>query len=211
MGKKQDTIDMVEVMVCGRKKFVPDSLIPVRDFKKMTNLPGTRQVVAQEGDQRIVLRDTDMIRPRNGNRFYDAPEYDAGSDEQRFLLEIFLLEKVYGKIKYDQDNHLWVCIPDFELPKGYNKKTSELLIELPAHYPFSPPTNFFMDRTITTRNGKTIEHYYPDREQNKYYDRGWGWFCVHIRNWKVKEDIMQSDNLLTSADIAYLTLESLIN
>ena len=210
MGKKQKVIDTVEIMVGGKKTFVPDSLIPVRDFRKITNLPA-RPIVAQEGNERVILRDTDMIRPSNGSQYYDIPDYDAGSDEERFLLEIFLLEKVYGRIKFDQDNHLWVCIPDFQLPKGYNKKRSELLIELPAHYPFSPPTNFFLDRTITTRNGNTIEHYYPNSEQNKHYDRGWAWFCVHIRNWKVKEDIMQSDNMLTSADIAYLTLESLIN
>lgn len=211
MGSKKETINMVEVTVGRRKQFVPESLIPVRDFKKLTNLPATRRIVAEEGDQRTVLRDTDMIKPRQGSRFYDTPDYDAGSDEERFLLEIFLLDKVYGRIKYDQDNHLWVCIPNFELPKGYNQKRSEILIELPAHYPFSPPTNFFLDRTITTRNGNNIEHYYPNRDQNKYHDRGWGRFCVHIKTWKVREDIMQSDNLLTSADIAYLTLQSLVN
>lgn len=211
MGRKKETINMVEVTVGRRKEFVPESLIPVRDFKKLTNLPATRRIVAEEGNQRVVLRDTDIIRPSNGSRYHDVPEYDAGSDEQRLLLEIFLLEKVYGRIKYDQDNHLWVCIPNFELPKGYNKKTSELLLELPTHYPFSPPTNFFLDRTITTRSGKTIEHYYPNKDQNKYYGCGWAWFSLHIKTWKVREDIMQSDNLLTSADIAYLTLQSLVN
>ena len=210
MGRKQETIDTVEIMVGGRKTFVPQTLT-VGDLKIAGNIPLDRSLVAQSGNRRLILRDSQLIKPETGDIFNDIPPYVAGTNEERFQLEIYLLEQVFGSIKYDQDNHLWVCIPNFALPKGYNKKKSELLIELPTHYPFSPPTNFFLDRTITTGNGNNIEHYYPNREQNKYHEKNWAWFCVHIQKWKVKDDIMRSDNLLTSVDIAYLTLQDLVN
>ena len=210
MGKKQETVNMVEVMVGGRKTFVPQHLT-VGDLKIAGNIPLDRSLIAQSGNRRLILRDSEVIKPETGDIFSDIPPYIRGSNEERFLLEVYLLEQIFGSIKYDQEDRLWVCIPNFDLPQGYNKKTSQLLIELPAHYPFNPPRNFFLDRTIGTRNGKDIEHYYPNSEQNKYYDKGWAWFSVHIQRWKVKDDIMRSDNLLTSVDIAYLTLQDLVN
>jgi len=210
MGRKQETIDTVEIMVGGRRTFVPQTLT-VGDLKIAGNIPLDRSLVAQSGSRRLILRDSQLIKPETGDIFNDIPPYIRGSNEERFQLEIYLLEQVFGSIEYDHDNRLWVYIPNFNIPPGYNKNTSKLLIELSRNYPFSPPTNFFLDRTIGTRNGKSIEHYYPDRSSNKYYDKGWAWFSVHIQRWKVKDDIMRSDNLLTSVDIAYLTLQDLVN
>lgn len=148
---------------------------------------------------------------REKNYFHDIPEYVVGGEEERILLEVALLEQAFSAVDYDSERFLWVCIHDFKLPRGFNKDTSGLLIELPRNYPFSPPTNCFLDRSIRTGDGRWIrDHYFPDRSYNKYYDKGWAWFCFHIKNWKVKEDVMKSDNLLTCVDIAYLTLEKLL-
>jgi hypothetical protein len=143
--------------------------------------------------------------------FYDIPSYEVSGQEERTLLEIALLRQAFNQVEYDSEKLLWVCIHDFQLPKGFNKDTSGLLIELPKNYPFSPPINCFLDRSIRTSDGRSIrDHYFPDRSYNKYYDKGWAWFCFHIKNWKLREDIIQSDNLLTCVDIAYLTLENLL-
>jgi hypothetical protein len=206
--RKRETIDTVEVTVGGRKVFVPRTLT-VRELKKTANLP-RRPLIGEKDGKRVIYKDADIIKPVPGETYDDLPEYEPGGNEERFALEMFLLEQAFGDVRYDYENRRWVCISNFDLPSGYSKERSELLIELARNYPFTPPTNFFLDRSIRTHNGKGIEHYYPGRLYNKHYEKGWAWFCIHIKSWNVKDDIMKSDNLLTAVDLAYLTLQDMI-
>jgi hypothetical protein len=209
MGRRE-AIDMVEVRVGGRNVFMPKTMTPGDEIKRKGGIAPDRSLVVQNGNRREIVRDTHLIRIRPGLTFDDIPRYEAGSQNYRLMTEVYALGMAYSQVTYDKDSFLWVCIHDFELPPGFNKKQSELLIELNANYPFTPPKNFFLDRTVRTRRGENIEHYYPDEQYNKYHGKGWAWFCVHIKSWKVRGDIMQSDNLLTAADLAYLNLQDLI-
>jgi hypothetical protein len=209
MGR-QEPIDMVEVRVGRKKIFMPKTMTPGDEIRRKGGIPSDRCLVVQSGDRREIVRDTDLIEVRPGLTFDDIPRYEAGSQNYRLMTEVYALRMAYPRVTYDEDRFLWVCIHDFDLPPGFNKKQGELLIELNANYPFTPPKNFFLDRTVKTGRGESIEHYYPDEQYNKYHDRGWAWFCVHIKTWKVRGDIMQSDNLLTAADLAYLTLQDVI-
>lgn len=130
--------------------------------------------------------------------------------DDRILTEIYLLKKVYEDIDYDDEDFRWVHIPCFELPEGFNERVGELLIELPRRYPFRPPENFFLHKDIKTFEGYSIDHYYSNPHTSKYYEKGWAWFCVHIKQWKVVDDIMESDNLLTCIDLVYMTLSELL-
>ena len=210
MGRKQQTIDMVEVMVGARKAFVPQISEP-EVIKEMGNIPDDRMVVVRNGGKRRICKDGQAIRVQRGDIFSYMPVYEPGNQNIRLQLEVYALRIAYPEVTYDEDNFLWVCVHDFDLPPGLNKKISDLLIEVPPNYPFGPPTNFFLDQTVRTLEGKTLEHYYPDRSHNKYYDKGWAWFCVHIKSWKVKADIAESDSLLTAVDLAYLTLQEMVN
>lgn len=129
---------------------------------------------------------------------------------ERIFAEVFLLRKLYQKVDYDGENFRWVYIPYFELPEGFNEQVGELLIELPSNYPFSPPKNFFLDKGIKTLEGYSIDHYYPQASMSKYHEQGWAWFCIHIESWKVVNDIMQSDNLLTCVDLVYTALSEIL-
>lgn len=221
--KETEVIDMVPVIVAGKKVMVPKNLKP-GDLKTIANIPANRSLVIKRGETRKLIKDSNRITVQEGdhfsdipdytvqegNHFSDIPNYPVSSEEERILLEILLLNHVFDEIEYDSDNFLWVCIHDFRLPEGFNKDGGELLIELPPNYPFSPPKNCFLDRTVRTSGGKEIrEHYYPNESYNKYYEKGWAWFCFHITSWKAKEDVMESDNLLTFVDLAHLALAEL--
>lgn len=130
--------------------------------------------------------------------------------KERIFAEIYLLRKLYEEVEYDGDDFRWVYIPYFDLPEGFNAKDGELLIELPKNYPFSPPQNFFLHKDIKTFEGYSIDHYYPKPSMSKYHDKGWAWFCIHIKKWRATEDIMQSDNLLTCVDLVYINLTELL-
>lgn len=208
MGKKQETIDMVEVMVGARKVLVPSTIQP-QTVREIADIPDDRMLVIQDHGQRQICKEGTPIRVKKGDIFNDIPRYEAGNENIRLQTEVHALRIAYPNVTYDQDNLLWVCVNGFDLPSGLNKRTSDLLIEVPPNYPFGPPQNFFLDRTVKTLSGNSLGHYYPDRANNKYYDKGWAWFCVHIKSWKVKADIAASDSLLTAVDLAYLTLQQM--
>ncbi|MEI9475060.1 MAG: E2/UBC family protein [Deltaproteobacteria bacterium] len=123
--------------------------------------------------------------------------------------EAYLLTRRFRQVEFDPDDYLWVHIRDFDLPPGFNKRQSGLLIELDATYPFTAPKNCFIDRDIRTSSGESIDHYFPESSQNKFFSKGWAWLSLHIDNWKPNANIIGGDNLLRFCDILYLTLEGL--
>jgi len=124
---------------------------------------------------------------------------------EEFIIEVELLRLRYGEVGFD-DLAKWVHILRFDLPRGWDRKTSGLLIEIPPVYPSTPPYDFFIDQEIRTKNGRTPGHYYPDC---KYEKEGWAWLCLHIRNWRPHPNVVDGDNLLTVTECIYTQLTEL--
>jgi len=112
------------------------------------------------------------------------------------------LAAVYGDVQYDDINGSWVRIPRFPLPPNWMQGDTDLLIELPSTYPFTPPKGFFTDKGLRTRSGVSITHYFEGDSYNKYSDLGWAWFCVHIKGeWRPSASLMKGDNLLKFTEL----------
>ncbi len=126
-------------------------------------------------------------------------------DIEEFIIEVELLRLRYGQVGFD-DLGKWVHILRFDLPKGWDRKVSGLLIEIPSVYPATPPYDFFIDQEIRTKNGHTPGHYYQDCRHKK---EGWAWLCLHIRNWKPHPSVVDGDNLLTVTECIYTQLTEL--
>ena len=126
-------------------------------------------------------------------------------DLEVFTLEVELLRLRYGQVDSD-DLVKWVHILRFDLPRGWDRKTSGLLIEIPPVYPSTPPYDFFIDQKIRTKDGREPGHYYPDCRHKK---EGWAWLCLHIRNWRSHPNVVDGDNLLTVTECIYTQLTEL--
>ena len=125
---------------------------------------------------------------------------------ERFMLEIELLRLRYGEVYCDDDLVKWVHILEFDLPDGWDRKTTELLIEIPPVYPNTPPYDFFIDQRLKTKDGRTPSHY----EQNSRYKKeGWAWLCLHIQSWKPHNNVVDGDNLLKVCECIYTELTEL--
>jgi hypothetical protein len=86
----------------------------------------------------------------------------------------------------------WVHVPRFPVPHGWNKRTVEILIEIPygnPGYPALPPDWFWTDRNLRTSDGRGIGHFLTQDSYNNsgdriFLERGWGHFCVHMSRWQ---------------------------
>ena len=77
--KETKTIEMVPINVAGKKVMVPRS-IKVEDLKGAENLPANRSLVLERGLIKRVLKDSDQIKVKEKDHFYDIPDYDVGNE-----------------------------------------------------------------------------------------------------------------------------------
>lgn len=64
--------------------------------------------------------------------------------QRRIVVEVRLLAAGYGEVNYDDQAFTWIHVPRFTLPRGWNAKSSGILLELPAQYPSIPPDGFYL-------------------------------------------------------------------
>lgn len=130
----------------------------------------------------------------------------------RVQQEVALLRLRFKHVAYDDLGYRWVHLPRFELPEGWSKRETELLVMLPPAYPQLPPDGFFLDKRLTTRRGRTPGHYFQEQSRhNPYADRGWAWYCVHLSGggrggWRASADVLQGDSLITYIEVIRLVL-----
>jgi len=127
----------------------------------------------------------------------------------RIIGEIELLSTHFGNIDYDPYDLSHITILRFDLPRGFNKNYSRLLIELGLRYPFLPPQDFYLDKGLRKR-GKASSHYYENGfESKKYCQYGYAWYSFHIKKWKPDPySMIRGDNFLTAVSAFYRALKS---
>jgi Prokaryotic E2 family E len=137
-------------------------------------------------------------------------------DERRLDAEGEFLKQFYPGSRTGVDRGRgtgWFYIPDFSMPTGWNSRTSELLIVVPAGYPQVPPESFFLQQDLRDSQGRSVAHYYEQNMgQNPYHDRNWAWFCYHVKShsWRPAVQITRGDSLATYATLVYQGLKGVV-
>jgi hypothetical protein len=81
----------------------------------------------------------------------------------------------------------YLCIYDFLLPPGYDRPTTEVLIELPSDYPLSPPGvahRIYLPPSLRFQD-RRLDDLHPN------VTPGWGswaWFCYRRIDWDPGRD-----------------------
>ena len=114
----------------------------------------------------------------------------------RRKLEIELLREQYGELEVGPSLNYLIFF-NFQLPEGWNKETTDLLVIIPGGYPMTPPDNFYVTPGLRTKQGAIPGSY---SESQNHYDRDWGVFSMHIdgNSWSpLPNDLLKGSNLLT--------------
>lgn len=126
----------------------------------------------------------------------------------RTTAEIHLLSTHFGEVCFDQDDPCVVLIPHFSLPKGYNRKECEVVIDLGPNYPELPPQDFYLTRGLN-KNGHVSSHYYENFEGKEYCKQGYAWYSFHIKKWRLNiNSMLGGDNLLSALNAFYRALKT---
>jgi hypothetical protein len=127
---------------------------------------------------------------------------------QRTIAEIELLSTQFGDVQFDPYDPTVVKVLDFDLPSGFNRDYSLLLIVLNENYPEYAPQDIYLD-TGLRRYGNKPTHYFENFTGKKYCDYGYAWYSFHITSWRCNPySMIRGDNLLTVAEAVFQSLRS---
>ena len=128
---------------------------------------------------------------------------------ERSIAEISLLSSHFGNVCFDESDPSVVLIERFPLPKGYNKKSCELLIVLGMRYPELPPQDWYLSKGLR-KNGKKSSHYFEDGFSGKEYcQQGFAWYSFHVKKWKPNsQSMLGGDNVLSAVNAFYHALKT---
>jgi hypothetical protein len=123
--------------------------------------------------------------------------------DRRVDAEVALLRRWFRRLAYDDIGRNWVMLPRYDLPRGFNRRATPVLILIPADYPVVPPDGIFVDMGLNIPG-----HYFQEKgPRNPFGDKDWAWLCAHLdkRGWRPSADLVGGDNLATLLEL-YTTI-----
>jgi len=123
----------------------------------------------------------------------------------RVMAEVELVSSHFGLVEF---NDRIIVVERFDLPQGFNRQTSKLLITLNYDYPESPPADIYIENKLKKNGGKP-GHYYEHRfGDGKIRRAGYAWYSIHFNAWSSNSrSIIRGDNLLTAINALYDALK----
>lgn len=91
----------------------------------------------------------------------------------------------------DESNMTCVVLQGYELPKGYDRPSTDLLLRLSAGYPDVPPDMWWFDPPVRRSDGGAI----PQTEHfEQFFGRNWQRWSRHLPQgqWRSGIDCLQS-------------------
>lgn len=115
------------------------------------------------------------------------------------------LREIYGteNVRHDATEFTWVMLNSFRLPPNWSPRQSALLIETPGVQGAIEMAriNFYLNKGLRNKVGNSPGHYFEDQGVlNKYGDRNWAWYCMHLHSWAPAAKVLDGDSLLTAID-----------
>jgi hypothetical protein len=98
------------------------------------------------------------------------------------------------------DDKKWLLIHEFKLPPGYNRTHTDVLVEIPADYPLTPPG-------VASRAYLAPDLRHEGRVLQCFYVRivpgwgKWGWLCYRGINWNPCSDSLVTLMEMFRADL----------
>jgi len=184
------------VEVDGEKFDIPDSRVggglTGRELKNVLKV--NKPILYEVTDAgHALVADDEAVPLRPGQRFGAMERVVAGGrNVSRINGELKLLVAKYGQERVDwTPDQAWVLLHCFELPAGYNRTETNLLIAVPEQYGHGVPLReCYVDPSLRySWDGKWVEipHYFdaagrfaPQSEARK---QNWRYLCLHMVDW----------------------------
>lgn len=145
----------------------------------------------------------EMPRPDLADEYWGGKNMNVKIAEW-YLKNIRALQRVYGRVDYDQKGLSWILVDRFKLPPDFNRKDSVLLIETPKeNLTMKDGFNFYLNKRLVRTDGKPTTRLHDDDGYNPYRDKEYSRLSFHVHDFRPKLDVVKGDNLIDIMESLY--------
>jgi len=207
---------MARIIYVGGRPHRVDDNATESDVRRIANVADDHFLTMQNSDTqgyKIFDERTKLPKGSNDLHMLSLPRYEQGFDhkKKRILQEVSKISMRYP-VQIDDNKLNYIMVMKFQLNRFFSQPTTSLLIKIPAGYPETAPTHFFMKKSLTYK-GKCPEHYFKEDSSvfnNKLSHLGWGKYCLHIEgSWRPSSNILDGDSLISFLELIKTVLENI--
>ena len=123
---------------------------------------------------------------------------------QWYLLNVRLLQSIFGQITFDDQGLFWVLIHDFELPHVWNKPSTSLLIKTPGeNIENYKDYYFYIDRDLRRMDNLAMKNIFDGSFYNDLYKKNYARLCLHLNNFAPALNFKDGENLADICQTVY--------
>ena len=123
---------------------------------------------------------------------------------QWYKTNISMLQRLFGKVSYDNYEYTWILIHRFRLPPFYNRMYSALLITTPGYninnkFAFS----FYLDKNLRRSDIPASRFIFDDFSYNPLRHKNYARLCFNIKKFQPRSDVLSGDNIVDLCQSVY--------
>lgn len=171
----------------------PEHKMTGAEIKALGKIPPTNRLYREvEGNRPDTpIDDNEVVNLKKHDHFYDIPPAIKGEALTGALP--VLIEQI-ERVRQDypnlivtqrQDGIIDLEIPAFELPAGWTKAQTSVLVTVPVGYPDNKPQGFFVDSDLQLASGQQAGGLSGAQMIN---GRNWNAFCWNSAEWNPQTD-----------------------
>lgn len=170
---------------------VTDRKMTGAELKALAQVPANHRLYEEVPGPRPdkPIDDNEVVHLKDGDHFYSIPPATKGED----LRVLPLVQSQIDRVRQDYpelvvapqpDGSIDLELPGFELPPGWTKPQTSVMVSIPVGYPDNKPQGFFIDPDLQLASGQAVGLSGPQVRG----DHNWNYFCWNSAEWDPHRD-----------------------
>lgn len=171
--------------------------ITAEQIADLGGFPNESVIEIDKSNVERTLNACEIIELKPGHEFAKKVRWKRGDNpfDIRLTNE---LHHLLGHFKEARQEGMWFYIPDFPLPSGWNRKSTNIAFRIQPSYPGTPPYGFYVP--IGLRFNETLPSNYQEVvSESPPFEGAWGMFSWAPDEWRPSETLGAGFNLLNFA------------
>lgn len=189
---KPDAKKGVMIFINDVEVEAPEHKMTGAEIKALGNIPAANRLYQEVQGPRPDIRidDDQIVHLNKHDRFYDIPPATKGEGLRALPVVTEQIERVrqdYSDLVVTQrsDGTIDLEIPAFELPAGWTKPQTSVMVTVPIGYPDNKPQGFYADPDLKLTSGQQAGGLGGPELINS---RNWARFCWNSDQWDPHRD-----------------------
>lgn len=191
--KATDTKKTTTIFINDVEVEAPEHKMTGAEIKALGNIPPANRLYREVKGNRpdIPIDDTEVVNLKKDDHFYDIPPAVKG-EALRGLLPVVVqqIDRVRQDypdliVTQNQDGTISLEIPSYELPTGWNKTQTSIMVTVPVGYPDNKPQGFHVDPDLKLASGQGAGGLGGPNILN---GKSWNSFCWNSAAWNPHQD-----------------------